>query len=394
MKNVILLALTLALLASCASTDKLLEQGDYEALITKVTRKLVGHKKKDSYILASEIGFEKLVKKYTDEMANLRANHTARDWERILVKAQTLDRIQNLISPLLPLVSESGYKATFQFVNTNDLIREAKKNAAALYYTQLNSLVTAANDGDKPAARDAVYLIDHINRLTGEYDLTSLRIDLFEKGINNIQVVIEDRSYARLPRSVEDELYYLPINNNDRDWNRFLVAEEDHFYEGIAKPEVDYKVVLHIDDLRAEPPAFRTIENNYWKDVPDGWEYALDTKGNVIKDSLGNDIKKDRRIKVKGTVVETIQTKSAYLIGRMEVIDMKTGYVTYSRLMQFDDSFNQTTRNYFGDKRALEAHQLINVYPSPAPDNIELMMRVVDKAKREFLYEIGSYRYS
>ena len=51
--------MTVALLASCVSTEKLLERGNYEDLITKASRKLAGNKKKDQLVYALEEGYWK-----------------------------------------------------------------------------------------------------------------------------------------------------------------------------------------------------------------------------------------------------------------------------------------------------------------------------------------------
>lgn len=386
MKKFILLIMTMALLTSCASTEKMLENGDYEGLVALATRKLAGKKKKDTYVTAIELGFEKLSQDKMAEIEKLKIKNTASAWESINRIAATMDKIQKMISPLLPLVSETGHRAHFEFISTTPIMVEATKNAAALYYTKLSALTSKADLGYKPAAREAVEIIDRINTLSSEYELTSLRKDMLEVGINKIWVTIEDRSYARLPRRAEDELFYIPVNNTRNNWNQFYTAIDEGF-----KP--DYKVVFRIEDLYAEPVQIRNIENNFYREVVDGWDYALDAKGNVAKDSLGNDIRKDRKLKVRATVVETIQTKRAYITGRMEVINMQSGNVSYSKNMVLDDCFTQTSRNYFGDERALDGRQRNRIPLVNCPDDLDMMMRVVDKAKNAFLYEVKNISY-
>lgn len=386
MKKFILLIMTMALLTSCASTEKMLENGDYEGLVALATRKLAGKKKKDTYVTAIELGFEKLSQDKMAEIEKLKIRNTASAWESINRIAATMDKIQKMISPLLPLVSETGHRAHFEFISTTPIMVEATKNAAALYYTKLSALTSEADLGYKPAAREAVEIIDRINTLSSEYELTSLRKDMLEVGINKIWVTIEDRSYARLPRRAEDELFYIPVNNTRNNWNQFYTAIDEGF-----KP--DYKVVFRIEDLYAEPVQIRNIENNFYREVVDGWDYALDAKGNVAKDSLGNDIRKDRKLKVRATVVETIQTKRAFITGRMEVINMQSGNVSYSKNMVLDDCFTQTGRNYFGDERALDGHQKNRIPLVNCPDDLDMMMRVVDKAKNAFLYEVKNISY-
>ena len=47
------------------------------------------------------------------------------------------------------------------------------------------------------------------------------------------------------------------------------------------------------------------------KNIKDGFTYVLDTNGNVMKDSLGNDIKVDKIVKISAKKIEFEQTKSA-----------------------------------------------------------------------------------
>jgi hypothetical protein len=386
MKNLIVWGCAITLLTSCASVEKMLEHGDYEGLVAKVTHKLAGNKKKDAYVKALELGYSKMTQEDLAEIETLKSNHQTGDWERIIYLGERMNKIQNMIAPLLPLVSETGHRARFNFFNTNTIVNEAKKNAASLYYTRLGLLKETAYDGNKPAAREAVHVIDRIQALSEDYELSSLRNDMIDKGINKIWVTIEDHSYTRLPFRAEDALYDMPINNTDDYWNRFYTAVSD-------KTELDYKVVFRINELRATPEEYRTIEENFYREVNDGWEYILDNKGNVAKDTLGNDLKKDRKVKVKGTVVQTTLNKRAYVRGTMEVIQIKTGLVTYSRDIQSEDCFSYTARNYFGDERALDNHQKVRINPVACPSDLEMMLRVADKAKRSFLYEVKHNDY-
>ena len=387
MKKLILFGMTVALLASCVSTEKLLERGNYEDLITKASRKLAGNKKKDQLVLALEDGYKKLS---AEVMINIESNkniNTAESWESILHWGYHIEKLQNRIKPLLPLVSENGHRARFDFIGTAEIISEAKKAAAALYHTRVIGLSDEAYAGNKPAARKAYHLIDRINSLSDEYDLVNLKDEMYHAGINKIWVTVENRSFNHLPYGVTDDLLYVALNGNASNWNRFYtdITEAD---------EMDYKVSFRIHDLRAEPEQYRTIENKYRKEITDGWEYVLDANGNVAKDSLGNDIKRERRIKVHATLVETNVSKRAYIDANMEVINLKTGFRSLSLPLFFEEWFNHTARNYYGDPRALEANLTSRIAPVHCPDDISMMLRVAEKAKRAFTYEVNRASYN
>ena len=55
------------------------------------------------------------------------------------------------------------------------------------------------------------------------------------------------------------------------------------------------------------------------KDVEDGFTYQLDKKGNVMKDSLGNDIKTKKYKTLQCALIETIQSKACRIDGDIEV---------------------------------------------------------------------------
>ena len=71
-------------------------------------------------------------------------SNRAEDWEAIIRTARNIQTRQDRIEPLLPLVSENGYRAKFTFVDTEKIINEAKDKVVSLYETRLIDLVKAA----------------------------------------------------------------------------------------------------------------------------------------------------------------------------------------------------------------------------------------------------------
>ena len=142
MKNLLLLMVILALLSACASADKMLERGDYDGLINLATKKLSGKKKKDEYVKALEKGFEKITKRDMAIIESLKNSDNPQDWEDIMKVARDIDRRQEKIEPLLPLISVSGYHAKFTFVHTDDILTEAKITAINLYEKRLDDMDT------------------------------------------------------------------------------------------------------------------------------------------------------------------------------------------------------------------------------------------------------------
>lgn len=387
MKNLLLLAISIALLSACASADKMLERGDYDGLVKLATKKLSGKKKKDEYVLALEKGFEKVIRRDMARIESLKSSEDAGDWERILHIARDIEDKQNRIEPFLPLVSETGYQAKFTFIRTDKIIQEARITAVDLYEKELRQMVTSARDGNKKSARQAFNLIDHIRTISPSYTRNELRDEMWSLGINKILISIENKSHVFMPADLERELLAADFANYGGTWDRYYTQSDE-------EKDMDYHVVLNILDIATTQDEWREFQYPYSKQIRDGWEYVLDGNGNVAKDSLGNDIKRDRYIKVNATVVETVQSKRALIRARMDIVNINTGTRVYSQPMEIEDVFSHTARNFFGDERALENHLRQRILPVSYPSDAALIRDAIHELKPRFFEEVRRANYS
>lgn len=375
-----------ALLTSCVGNQKLLENGDYEKLISRVTKKLAGKKKSDADVMALESGYRRFKTETLRKSDALTSDNSINGWENALTMYRSLDKAQDKIAPLLPLRSQSGRKANIQLIHTDSLLRQVKNHLTDLYYDKLDELKNNAYSGNKLAAREAVHTIHRIGQLSGEKDLVNLKNEMTEIGMNIIWIDIEDNSYSRLPYAVSDKLRLVELKNTGSGWNRFIINPGED-----TKP--DYKVILTINDIYTEPEYIRTIENKYTKSIEDGWEYVTDARGNVVKDSIGNDIKRPRTVNVSAIVRNEILTKKAVFSGYVEAIDLSTGNTIYSRAIYTEDVFTHAARNFYGDARALDHQLTARIDPIPAPRHTDMLLHVMEKGKWIFMNELNGIRF-
>jgi hypothetical protein len=363
----------------------MLERGDYDGLINLATKKLSGKKKKEEYVIALEKGFEKITRRDMSRIESLRVTNTPESWEEIIRISNNIQRRQDRIEPLLPLVSEEGYHAKFSFVRTADIITEAKTTAVALYEKRLAEYVVSARKGNKTAARQAYVLTDQIRNLSKEYYRPELREEMWNLGINRILVRIVNNSNVILPSGFSDELLSLDFGNPSNSWDRFYISEQDI--------TADYEVILKIQDIIVTPDELFERQFPYTRDIVDGWEYVLDARGNVAKDSLGNDIKRDKIIRVNATVVEMEQSKRALVRSRMEVYDKHTGERVHVETFEVEECFSHIARNIYGDERALEPHQRQRVLPVMYPSETALIWDAFVGLKPKFFNELRRTNY-
>jgi hypothetical protein len=387
MKNLILMTVTLALLTSCASADKLLERGDYDSAINLAIKKMSGKKKKDVYVTALEQGFEKMTRKDMARIESLQNTGTPESWEEITRIAKNIQRRQDRIEPFLPLISETGYQAKFSFVRTDKIINEARTTAVTLYEKRLGQMVTDAREGNKDAARQAFNLIEHIQSLSTNYYKQDLRDEMWNLGLTKIHIRIENHSNAIIPAGFEEELLSADFENKNNSWNRFYTEIDEDMH-------IDFEVVLKILDIATTREEFAEREFPYTKDIVDGWEYVLDARGNVAKDSLGNDIKRDKIVRVNATVVETLQTKKALIRARMDIIKAQNDARVFSQPVEVENVFTHTARNFYGDERALDSNLRQRIPPVSFPSDATLIWDAFQALKPRFFDEVRRANFS
>lgn len=387
MKNLLLFTISVAMLSACASADKMLESGDYDGLVTLATKKLSGKKKKDIYVTYLEDGFEKIMRRDMARIEVLKTSTDAEDWEQIIHIARDIEKRQDRIEPFLPLVSETGYQAKFTFVRTEKIISEAKITAVNLYEKHLVDMVTAARKGNKKSARQAFNLIDQIRSLGDSYYKADLRDEMWSLGINRILLHIENNSNVIMPAGFEEELLSADFANMGGNWDRYYTEiEEDK--------AIDYRVVLKITDIATTNDEWHEFQYPHAKEIKDGWEYVLDHNGNVAKDSLGNDIKRDRYVKVNATVVETVQSKKALIRARMDIVNVQSGSRIYSQPLEIEDCFTHTARNFFGDERAIDHHLRQRILPISYPSDAAMIWDAFQGLKPKFFNEVRRANYT
>ena len=388
MKKLIYISLSLSLLTSCASVDKMVESGDYDGAIRLATQKLAGKKKKkEEYVIALEKGFEKITRQ---DMASIDArslSNRAEDWESIIRTARNIQSRQDRIEPLLPLVSEDGYQAKFTFVQTDKIINEAKDKLVSLYENRLIELVKAARAGNKSSAREAYDLLNHMKAINADYVRPELKDEMRQLGINHVIVSMENNSQAFIPNSVVDELMTNDFSRNNGDWNRFYLSNVD----GLVP---DFSIKLKIQEIYVTPDGGQERRADYSKEIVDGWEYVLDARGNVLKDSLGNDVKRDKLVRVNATVLELAQSKKALLRSRVEIVNEHTGQQICSENIEVEEIFSHVARNIIGDDRALDPNMRTRIQPLPFPSESDLIRDAFRGLKPKFVNEIRNTNFS
>jgi hypothetical protein len=102
---------------------------------------------------------------------------------------------------------------------------------------------------------------------------------------------------------------------------------------------------------------------------------VLDEKGNVKKDSLGNDIKSPKYKTITFNLIETIQTKSARVSGKLEYFNVVRNEFLREDPVTSDAFFEHRCLMAVGDINALkpETWAKLGSSPIPFPHDLDLL---------------------
>ena len=110
----------------------------------------------------------------------------------------------------------------------------------------------------------------------------------------------------------------------------------------------------------------------------------LDKQGNVMRDTLGNDIKVKKFKTVQCALIETIQRKTCHIDGNIEVIQMNPDKVLKNDPIGAKSNFENISSRALGDLQALTPRQLERTKSQivPFPTDIEMVVRCSESLKQ------------
>lgn len=375
---------------SCTSVEKLVDTGQYDKAIYFSTNKLSGAKvNKAEYVKGLETAFKKATDRDMAFVEKLKNEGNPESWETILSVYATISNRQESIRPLLPLTDENGKKANFLFVNTNDLEKEAKEQTINFLYSSAKDfLQEARSTKDRIPARKAYDALLRLKNYSARFmDVPQLEREARELGITKILVNVQNYSQAVFPAGLEDEILRLGFRDLDREWQKFDAYPE-------RNREYDLGITLVLSNVQVSPGAVSEKSFSEKKEIPDGFQYLLDEKGNVKKDTAGNDIKLSKNKVIEAQILEVFQSKSAGLSGRLEVVDLHTKGVRESRDINTVAIFENRAASFKGDERALteDTKKRLGNRPAVFPTDAILLLEAARKLRPLVISELRKIR--
>lgn len=377
-KLLFFVCISAVLFSSCDSAQKALQRGSYAQACMMAVKKL---QKKPNDVEHAEIltiAYQKANQANMDRIEFLKVSDEMTAWDEIYKQYKALDRRQKMVETVLPLRA-GGKTVNFEHVNYSKKIVEAKRTAADYHYNKGLDLL----DGDKYDARLAYSHFSKVGSYTDSYsDLNKLIKQAQEKGITTVLLSSINKTYAQLPPELLSDLVNVGMDDLDYRWVRYFNTP--------VRERFDYNVFVTINSVYVSPNEKNSEKDIVKKEVRDGWEYEYDSKGNVKKDTLGNDIKKPKYKTISCTITRKIQLKKAKLQALIEYQDNKTSRIVGSYPVEGSYFFEYISSYAHGDLNALEekTRKTVGRDPISYPADIEMLNYAADELKKQVIYTL------
>jgi hypothetical protein len=284
----------------------------------------------------------------------------------------------------------NGQPVEFQYVDYIPEMAEAKRKAADYFFAHGNQLMRG---GQKANYRQAYAEFRKAKQYMGDYPDIDNRINEARyMGISRVFVSLQNNSFIRFPAAFEQDLLDLNLARLNSEWVEYHISNLN------GNIEYDYFINVNVNNIVVSPNQISRKELKFKKEVEDGFEYKFDRRGNVMKDSLGNDIKIKKYKTLQCTVVETTMKKACVINGNIETIQANQNKLLKKEPIRAQSNFEDISSRAIGDIQALSSEMAARTRKPPAPvptdiDMIFMSSEGLKKAIRESIQNNKRYIY-
>ena len=383
LRKILYLILISVFVNACGSAKKAkdnVERGHYNKAFNIAYTELSKDKTKKSNQKLIPTLKEAYTKAYDRDMHKIKLLKKENDpfqLKKIYATYVAMDIRQDDVLSLQPLYYD-GKEVVFKTHDFTEEIAESLANYSAYLYQTGNTQLA----GSKLDARKAYKTFNDLEFVNPNYveNIEELITQAKKKGssfvlmkfINNSSKVID-------PKEVQD-LLYINESNMQNKWVIYNTQKD-------PDTQYDYEAAVRIDEVAISPERVNTETIPQQARIKDGWEYVYDQNGNVAKDSLGNDIKRDKIITVQAEVRMFQQTKTARINGGVAITNLNTNSPVNSVPLFGEAAFENVFAQYRGDQRAIEQKyvQALQNKEVPFPPDEEFLKYALGNFKNKLL---------
>lgn len=355
------------IMAGCGSSKKQLEKGNFDAAIDKAVKDLRRNPNDQKQIATLESAYKVATDQDNERIRFLKMEGKPGNWDEIYLIYKRLYDRQALVKTV-PSIN-------LTYVDYMQDMVVAKRKAADFYYAHgMELMKTKMKDSYRQAYGEFVRAKEYV----GDYEGIDSKItESRYLGISRVLVAIQNKSIIKFPKEFEEQLLMLDLPSLNSDWVEYHTKDLDQ------NTQFDYYINVNVVNVLVTPDQTTTADSVVKRDIEDGYNYVLDKKGNVMKDTLGNDIKVKKYKTVQCGLVQTLQRKSCRIDGDVEVLQVNPGKVLKKDPIGAQSNFENISSRAIGDLQALSPSQLERTKSKivPFPTDIDMVIRCSDNLK-------------
>lgn len=363
------------LLAGCGSSKKQLESGNYDAAINKAVTELRKNQKSSKDIETLERAMNIAIEQDNERIRLLKIEGRANAWDELYLIYKKMSDRQTAVRTVTPIQYE-GRTIEWPYVDYMQEMVIAKKNAADFYYAHGQELMK--ND-TRESYRQAYYEFVRAQEYVGDYEnIDRMLQESRHLGISRVYVTLKNYSATKFPETFEKELLSLDLPRLNSEWVEYHTSIPN------SDTQFDYLVNINLKQVAVSPDRQFQRDSLVKATVEDGFDYVKDARGNVLKDSLGNDVKVKKYKELQCALIQTFQVKECVIEGDVEMLSLYPEKTIKKEPIGATSNFEHVSARAIGDVNALTAEQkrMLQSQIVEFPTDIDMVIMCTENLKR------------
>ena len=363
------------IMAGCGSSKKQLQKGNYASAIDKAVKDLRRNPDDPKQIDILDRSYKIMNDQDNERIRFLKMEGKPNNWDEIYLVYKGLNDRQAYVKTVLPL-NMNGRSIDYPYVDYMIEMVAAKRKAADFYFAHGNELMKS---NIKDSYRQAFAEFIRAKEYVGDYPGIDNKIQEAKYlGMSRAFVSIQNNSVLKFPKDFEDDLLALDLPNLNTQWVEYHTANLD------PNTQFDYFVNVNVKNIAISPDQSEQRDTIVKRDIEDGFNYKLDSRGNVMRDTAGNDIKIKKYKSLQCALIETVQTKACQITGDIEVIQVNPNKILKKDPIGAKSVFEHVSSRALGDVQALTPAQVERTKTKavPFPADIEMVIRCSESLKQ------------
>lgn len=324
---------SLLVMLSCRSVERLVNKGRYDEAIDLAISKIDSKKGlKTKHLHALEEGFARINSRDIKQIDYLKLESDESKWDKIYSIITRIEDRQRRLDLMMPIVSNDGYEASFEFWETAPLKMESARGASQYHFRLAEHLLDEYDAvKNKTLARAAFEEFETVR----SYGVKIPNIDRLQKrayseGVTHVLIKWDNSAYLFIPEALHGSLN----TEVQEDLNRFWIRFYDIYDEGVPYDALAQVAIQNVQISPDREEINRSKESRIIPVVKDEGVESTDT------------LKTERPAEEYETliyIVETIRTKQIQIHGNFEMRDYISGKLIKSENFTVSDDFRSVS---------------------------------------------------